>query len=118
MKKKTPTWYRKKCVEIAKRLAKERDGYRCQRCPRDASQGYQMHGSHVYPEGSYHGMSAMVENIKCLCAQCHMDWHENPIEARDWFARTFPKRYARLKMLSRQTIKVDWEKQFEIMKNL
>lgn len=118
-KKGTNPWYRIKCVEIAKRLAKERDGYICQWCGKSAAEGYQMHGSHVFPEGTYHGMSAMVENIKCLCANCHKwRWHESPADGIEWFSLKFPERYAMLKALSRQTIKKDWKAEFEIMKSL
>jgi 5-methylcytosine-specific restriction endonuclease McrA len=111
MTKKTPTWYRKKMVARAKLLAKERDNFICQHCRKDGKI-YQMHGSHVFSEGRYHGMSDMLENIKTLCAQCHIDWHENPL-GQDWFRKKFPERYEFLLKQSRKTIKRNWKQEYE-----
>lgn len=113
----TQSWYRKKCVEIAKKIALERDGYACVRCPRRKEYGDIIHGSHVFPEGRYHGMSADPENIKGLCYQCHMQWwHKHPTEAGEWFKKTYPERYTYLLKLSRTTIKKDWKKEYEAMR--
>lgn len=112
MKQKTNTYWRKKCVEIGKKIAKTRDKYVCQRCGRS---NVKIDASHIFPEGGYHGMSAMPENIKALCVQCHFWWHENPILARDWFVKKFPERYKLLLKLSRQTIKIDWKKEYETL---
>lgn len=116
---KTPTYYRKKCVTKAKRLAVERDGAVCQHCGVTKASGRQIHGSHVFPEGRYHGMSADVDNIKALCYQCHFNWwHKHPIEASEWFKKKFPDRYKVLKKRSLLTLKIDWKKRWEIMKTL
>ncbi len=109
-KEKTPTFYRKKCVERAKKLAKERDKYICQWCGRKDGK---MDGSHVFPEGKHNGMSAMVDNIKALCFQCHSRWHESPVEGVEWFKAKFPDRYKKLKKLSLKPIKTDWKKEYE-----
>lgn len=109
----TPSWYRKKEVAKAKIIAKERDNWTCQRCGRSRDYGYQIHGSHVFSEGRHPGMSADPLNIKALCAQCHMWWHENPAESMPWYKRKFPERYAYLLKLSRTTIKKDWKKEYE-----
>ena len=114
-KEKTKTWYRKKCVERAKKIAIERDGGLCQRCGKSKQDGWQIHGSHVFPEGKYHGMSANTENIKALCAQCHMWWHENPIASSEWFREKFPKRYKKLKSDSLKTIQLDWKKEYMLL---
>lgn len=111
-KQKTQTWYRKKCVEIAKKKAKERDNNICVWCGRDGRE-YQIHGSHIFPEGKYHGMSANIENIVAHCAVCHWRWHESPVEGVEWFKKKYPKRYEKLKKLSQQTIKTDWKKEYE-----
>ena len=86
----TPSWYRKKCVEIAKVLAKERDNYICQRCGRSKKQGYQIHASHLKSEGTHRSMSADLDNIMAKCAQCHMWWHENPTDSDKWFREKYP----------------------------
>ncbi len=119
-KKHSSSWYRKKCVEIAKKIALERDNYTCQKCDKNKYEdNVAIHGSHVFPEGRYHGMSANPDNIKALCYTCHFQWwHKNPIDASEWFALKFPERYAILKKLSREIIQKDWRAEFEIMKNL
>lgn len=113
----TSSWYRKKCVGVAKILAKERDGYICQRCGKSKEAGYRIEGSHVFPEGRYHGLSADPENIKALCSDCHIWWwHAHPTEAGVWFKEKYPERYAYLLELSRTTIKKDWKKEYEAMR--
>lgn len=114
-KVKTPSWYRKKACEYAKTIAKHRDEYTCVKCGRSAENGYQIHGSHIFPEGKYHAMSFIVENIKALCARCHMDWHENPLDTA-WFIDKFPDRYKKLKKMSISNDKPDYKKAYEELK--
>jgi len=115
----TQSWYRKKCVIEAKRIALTRDSYTCQKCGRSKENGFPIHGSHVFPEGRYHGMSANPENIKALCYLCHMMWwHKHPTESGIWFSETFPERHKALKILSRETTKIDWKSELERLKNL
>ena len=116
MKKKSLTYWRKKCVEDAKVKAKERDGYKCQKCGRSKAQGFQMHGSHNYPESIYKSMSADVENILTLCAICHMDWHENPIKAAEWFNKKYPELSKILRKRAQKCTVIDWEKRYKEMK--
>lgn len=109
MKKKSQTWYRKKCVTKAKDEAKKKADYKCEKCGRSRVQGYQMHGSHIYPEGIYKSMSADADNILCLCALCHMDWHENPIRASEWFNGKYPKLAMTLRARSQIIVTINWE---------
>ena len=112
--KHTNSWYRKKMVERAKIEALERDGYVCQKCGKSKYTGWAIHGSHVFPEGRYHGMSANPLNIKALCYDCHFNWwHKNPLQAAEWFKAKFPERYKKLKQLSQKVIQVDWKKLYE-----
>jgi len=114
MKTHTQSWYRKKCVAKAKVIALTRDNYTCVRCGASKANGKAIHGSHVYPEGTYHGMSANPLNIKALCYQCHFNWwHKNPMEAKEWFCKKYPDRARKLKILSRTTIKTDWKQFYE-----
>jgi hypothetical protein len=113
-KEHSQSWYRKKCVERAKKVALERDGYTCVRCGKSKANGNAIHGSHVYPEGKYHGMSANPLNIKALCYQCHFQWwHKDVMEAKEWFETKYPDRAKELKMLSRQTIQINWKQEYE-----
>jgi 5-methylcytosine-specific restriction endonuclease McrA len=115
-KKKTNTYWRKKCVDIAKKIVRIRDNNTCVWCGNDG-RFKQLHGSHVFPEGRYTGMSANVDNIKMLCAYCHIRrWHESPLEGMAWFKEKYPKRYIMLKKLSQQTIQKNWEKEYELLK--
>jgi 5-methylcytosine-specific restriction endonuclease McrA len=101
-------------VLTAKKIVRIRDNGICQRCGR--SQGA-LHCSHVYPEGKYHGMSAMVSNMKLLCFNCHFYWwHKNPIEANEWFKKTFPDRFKKLRLIAQKTIKTDWAKELQKLK--
>lgn len=81
MKKKN----RKHCVELAKKIALLRDHHQCLRCGRTKSQGWQIHGSHILGEGAHPKMSYLPDNIKALCARCHMWWHSSPTESGHWF---------------------------------
>lgn len=119
-KKKTRTWYRKKAIELAKKLAKERDGYKCQYCGKDRSQ-VQIHGSHVYSVGSKLYLACDLKNIKALCSYHHHRWwHSNIIEASEWFKNKFPDRYKYLQKRIRNYNgeKVDWESEYNKLKEL
>lgn len=116
-KGRSPNWYRKQCVAFAKAEAKKRDKYICQRCGRDGRQ-YQIHGSHVFSEGGHPSLSADIENIKSLCAQCHFWWHENPAESFMWFQKKFPERYIYLCKQSKQNNHLNWQKKFQELKGL
>jgi len=115
-KPKSNSYWRKKCVEVAKQLCKIRDGHKCIRCPRSARQGYQMHGSHILAEGpGYLNISADVDNIKTLCAQCHIWWHSYPTESGKWFEEKYPDRIflLRKKAILLKNEKIQWEKRLQ-----
>lgn len=57
-----------------------------------------LHASHIYPKGTYKNVEFDPDNIKALCFRCHlMWWHKNPVEAGEWFRKTYPKWYRKLK---------------------
>jgi len=57
-----------------------------------------LHASHIYPKGTYRHMEFEPDNLKALCFRCHLYWwHKNPIEAGEWFRKTYPAWYRRLK---------------------
>jgi hypothetical protein len=106
-------------VILAKTVAKLRDGYVCVRCGRGKSQGWQMHGAHIMPE-TWAATAADPDNILCLCASCHMRWHDNPIAIGRWFDEAYPGLYDRMNQkavaYSKNPFpKLDWE---EIRENL
>lgn len=99
MKKKT----RKHAVELAKKVAKARDGYRCQRCGRGEDQ-VQIQGSHIKGEGAYPNLSYNPRNIKALCAEDHRWWHSVPTESGLWFKEKFPEWHEEIQALAREPV--------------
>jgi 5-methylcytosine-specific restriction endonuclease McrA len=100
-KKPTATQVYKQCLTIAKTIAKERDGYTCQRCGKAKSEGFKIDASHVIPNTPKdRALAVEPENIKALCAGCHkFFWHLSPVESGLWFVEKFPKRWERIKKL-------------------
>ncbi len=124
MKRKSPTYWRKKCVAWAKEQAKKRDNYTCQYCHKTKAQGWQMHGSHILPEGSYPLMSADPRNILCLCAEHHVagmsaymgnsrepSWHGDPLFFASWFNKKYPGLEKELREINdeRKNHLINWE---------
>ncbi|MDI6808179.1 MAG: hypothetical protein QME66_04240 [Candidatus Eisenbacteria bacterium] len=65
-----------------------RDGEICQKCGKTQI----LHLSHIYPKGKYRRMEFELDNVKLLCAGCHIFWwHKNPIEAHEWLQTVVPK---------------------------
>ena len=86
-------WYSKRLDDIAKRFAKERDGYICQKTGEKIS-GSNAHGSHVIPVSAGINLRWDLNNIKCLSYHYHLNWwHKNPLESSAWFKATFPDRW-------------------------
>lgn len=84
---------KKNVEDLAKKCAKKRDKYICQKCGSHV-EGVNAHGSHVIPVSASQYLRFDIDNIKCLCFKCHIGWwHKNPLEASDWFKTKFPDRY-------------------------
>ncbi len=48
-----------------------------------------------------------MDNVKTLCYPCHINWwHKNPLEAAEWFEKTYPERAKRLKLMSQVSGKI------------
>lgn len=103
-KKTTMTKERKKCVEIAKKIAKVRDKFTCQRCLRKV-EGVNCQWSHIIPENRDKKLSCNPLNIKVLCYNCHALRHEHPTKASEWINN---KRPDRMKYLNDEHRKIDW----------
>ena len=121
---------RKKAVTLAKKIAVLLDKEICQHCGRSKLDGWQMHGSHIYPEGVYKSMSADVDNILCLCATCHTggfwknsqkpSWHEDPCYFVFWFDRKYPERSENLRLRSQVPKSCDlmfWQDKYQDLKD-
>lgn len=81
-----------------------RTGKPCMKC----GSTKKVQGSHVLPVSTC-GLALRWSFLNCipLCYRCHIHWwHKNPLEARDWFAKTFgQKRLDALYLIKRQTTK-------------
>ena len=86
----------KKCLKLAKDIAKIRDKYTCQRCWAKTN----IHWSHIINEARDHRLAINPDNIKALCYNCHLGRrHKDPIMASEWFNEKFPWRYDKLRKL-------------------
>jgi 5-methylcytosine-specific restriction endonuclease McrA len=112
--------YRNESIELAKKIAKKRDDYTCQRCLKKAP-NVQIHGSHIIPVSARGVVVADPDDIIALCAGCHKmsssSWHEAPLE-QTWFHDKFPGRYDRLKKKhdNRPVKQWEWKKIYEDLK--
>ncbi len=90
-----------KCWKMAGLVVKLRDGYMCQHCG-TSQVGKGAHTSHVLPKSTHGALRYVLENLKCLCYHCHMNWwHKNPMEAAKWFEKCFPERWKKIKAMPR-----------------
>lgn len=95
-------------LEMAKKIAKIRDGYICQRCWSTEN----IHWSHIINEARDHRLATNEYNIKALCYNCHMNfWHKDPLNASEWFRWKFPGRYEEL-----QELHIQYSKMWSIWK--
>jgi hypothetical protein len=115
LKKKSPTYWRKKCVDDAKLKAKIRDKWCCQKCGKKV-EGQNAHGSHILNEGAYPLMSAEKDNILCMCYHCHIQWwHKCPHDASEWFDKKWPGRIKILRAMNEEKKKhlINWEQRWK-----
>ena len=75
--------------------------------------------SHVYSR-RYINLRYDVKNVLCLCAKCHFEWHQSPLEAMMWFNQAYPERVKYLvnkkKIIKKWTLK-DYLQAIEVVKN-
>ena len=116
-KKISALWYAYKATEMAKMIAKHRDRWTCQYCGKTKNEA-QMQGSHVHSAGKASYMKADPWNIKCLCAGCHMKWHDFPAVMGPWFKDKFPERWDYLESKRKNRDKPDWKALYEENKKL
>lgn len=80
------------CDEEVKRIVRERDMGRCQKCGKPV-RGKNAHTSHVKTKKRFPYLRFDLNNVKLLCYFCHMQWwHKEISEAWEWFEREFPYR--------------------------
>lgn len=88
----------KQLDDLCREIIRLRDENRCQRCNKKIK-GSNSHPCHVVPKGK--GASKRrfdLLNIFLGCMNCHRWWHNNILDANDWFKERFPARYAYLEI--------------------
>ena len=102
-KKWSMTRWRKKCVDLAKKIIKIRDKFTCQRCMKKV-EWVNCQWSHVIPESKNKKLSCDLLNIKVLCYRCHkLRRHLAPLEGAKRFKRKFPLRLKHLESENKKT---------------
>ena len=82
-----------KLDKVCREIVRLRDDNRCQHCNNSVVKS-NAHCSHVIPKSRGNALRWDLINLKLLCFHCHINWwHKDPMEAYEWFARTFPARY-------------------------
>ena len=117
-----------KCVDLAKEIAKFNGGYKCLRCgalDRSVGGDKQIHGSHIFGIGSHPKMATYPNNVKCLCASCHMWWHSSPCESGLWFRENYENWFRAVDNLrleleenERGVVVIDYQKRYWGLKAL
>jgi len=73
--------------------------------------------SHVLPKGTYRHLQFDIINVQSLCYVHHMLWwHRNPMEAYEWFSKTYPERWIYLQSVRNKFIKLDNEYYLKVYK--
>lgn len=120
-KKPTRAKLKAKAVTLAKDIAKERDGWKCMKCGKRKSDGWQIHGAHIVPV-SFDATAADPENIIALCAACHSmgkySAHDNPTDFSAWLEFFYPGRAEKMRMIAYEYDKnpfpkIDWEEKIK-----
>ena len=87
----------------------------CERCGSIKT----LQAAHVYSR-RYVNLRYDIQNVMCLCAKCHFQWHDSPLDSIIWFNQNYPERLEYLKkkrnIIKKWTIK-DYEKTIEEIKN-
>jgi len=98
-----------------KEYVRIRDGGKCQYCCKVVS-GANAHVSHVIPVSRTLRLAYDPMNLKLLCYHHHINWwHKHPMEAAEWFAKTFPERWDYLKKAEQECLALGSIKEAELI---
>ena len=90
-----------KLWKLCREIIYLRDYGVCQHCMKKVEKG-NAHCSHVIPKSVGGALRYDLTNLKLLCYHCHLNWwHLNPMEAGEWFKKTFPDRWKYLESAER-----------------
>ena len=122
---------RKRCVKLAKELAKQRDNHTCCYCGVGKPQRV-VHSHHIFSEGLNKSMSSDIDNLITLCWIHHLgglkfvstrnfSFHGSPSDATEWVKSNYPSRYRELHQRSLKPTPCDmiyWQKRLEQLNNI
>src|SRR3990167_10124510 len=86
--KQTIANWKKKCDQIISNYIRSKG--KCDRCGRPDGK---FDCAHVISRKNL-TLRWNVNNLMCLCFQCHKWWHEEPVLSADWFKNKYPIRYS------------------------
>lgn len=114
-KKGSISWYTKQLDKEMGQLVRSK-GF-CERCGRRYDR---LEWCHVIGRANK-TLRWDIMNALCMDGRCHRFWfHENPLEATEWFAKKFPNRYAYLMRNKNKIVKrtvEDYEQLLDDIKN-
>lgn len=110
---------RKRCVALAKVIAKIKDDYKCIYCGIGKPQR-KVDSHHFFHEGLFKSMSADVDNLLTLCTSHHQggfymksndkfNFHNSPRESTEWFQEHYPERHKELKERSMKFVDLTYQ---------
>ena len=113
MKKPTKSYLKNKADKLFSLFVRSLD--HCERCGSIKT----LQAAHIYSR-RYVNLRYDIQNVMCLCAKCHFQWHDSPLDSIIWFNQNYPERLEYLKkkrnIIKKWTIK-DYEKTIEEIKN-
>ena len=113
VEKKKSYWKRKADILLSKFICSLDH---CERCSVTRNQA-QLQTAHVITRSNLR-LRYDINNLLCLCAKCHWDWHKNPLESIMWFNDAYKERSKYLMKHRNEFLKLTIDDYKEIIKNL
>lgn len=105
MRKPSIKTLRKKLKALVYEYVFLRDDDTCQKTGKKVS-GSNRHPAHVIPKSKGNALRWNPINILTFSFHSHINWwHQNPLEAAEWFKKKFPKRWAYLEKHKNDIVK-------------
>lgn len=99
LKKHTQRWWKARLDPLMSKLVRQKNF--CEKCGR---RGTSFDWSHVIGRKNL-TLRWDILNALCLCFQCHrFFWHEEPLDAHNWFKDKYPERYEYLLKAKNMTL--------------
>jgi len=100
--------------QVLKEACHLRDNHTCQRCGVTHIAGVDEHVSHIIRKSQCGRLKYELPNVLTKCQGCHIWWHQNEVEAAQWFVKKWPDRWEYLEQkrleyrLDPGTIPIRW----------